>query len=845
MNQRELYLPINQTLLPRPRVDGLLEKSLDAQFVAVVAGTGYGKTHALADFISGHECDLIWLHLGKLDNMKEHFWHSLTAAARVELPNLTALLETTGFPSTPANLESFLDQIGNLPIPHGKLIFVVDETQLITNPSILHFFSQVLRRTADRTTLVLCATSHTPIQQIEKLSGVSPLMIGPEELRFTDGETRTLMEQNGVTLSDGEISRIQGRTGGWPLAVYLIGTQLRFDPRAIGDTHWLDLSLVDKVLEQDYYEAYEPDFRKLLIKLSHLPFFRPATVEALAGTAAERFAPLLTDNMFVFYDHQLDVYFFQNMYQSFLQSRDFLIAADEKRQFYTTAADWFRKAGYELETVDLYRKAGMYDEMIRVIAGFTTAGMPPMLAGYLLDHLESLPKKTYDVHPLVEYLKAAIHLNNMEISTADEMLRTLAGHLEENPAPTEQESVLGEVYLTLGTLCLIQNSDQFVGYFEKAARCLKEGSQIKKQNQMLVGNNDIFFLSRPVPGERERMEELFQAAQPHILKAYNGGGAGYAELFRAESAYYTGAFDKALEYAFHAYDKARTADQFDIVYNARYVKARVALMQGDYHEMASQIGRICGDVAERKLAGFFELRDSALGWFHTKLNDLDQMPAWILNLTEDKASRAPIDIDRVHVLYANYLIRKEDFHGLIHHLEPLEEHYKNRGHWVSLLNVHLMRAFGYMKTGYEDSALASLLCTYEMCRHNGIITPFVEGASLTCSLLDLAAARRLPIEDEWMAQTRERAAIYAQTLQKVGAQHRAVQNGKGAAPPLTQCEADIFRMYAQELEPHEIAAHYGVSEATIRHLAQNVCVTLGTQDVAGALQMIQMPKIPG
>lgn len=846
MIQRELYLPINQSLLQRPRLDGLLEKSLGANFVALVAGTGYGKTHALASFVSRRDCDLIWLHLGKLDNMQEHFWHSLVEATRVELPNLASILETSGFPASTATFDSFLGQIANWAIPHEELLFVVDEAQILTNTSILKFFAQILRQNQGKFSLIFCSTSHAPVKQVEQMADINPLILQALDLRFTPRESQALMETHGVTLAEEELNELQAKTDGWPLAVYLIGTQLRFDPNAIGGTHWLDLSLVETVLEQAHFASYEPEFRHLLIKLSLLPFFRPATIEALAGPGADRFTALLADNMFVFYDHKLEIYFFQNMYQGFLQQRDFLIESGEKRQFYIDAAKWFSEAGYELETVDLYSKAGMYPKMLEVIAGFTTVEIPPPLAKYLLDHLESLPQRQIDAQPLAEYLKAVIHLNNMELETANLMLRNLADHLETNPAPEGQVSVLGEVYLTLGSLCLIQNADCFLTYFEKAARHLKEGSRMKKTRQMMIGNNDTFFLQHLVPGERRRMEEVFKDAQPHILQIYNGGGAGYDELFCAESAYYAGRFDEAVSHAFKAYDAAFRADQLDIQQNARAIDAKVALMRGDYNEMAVQVERIRDDVDERQVVGLYELRDTVLGWMYIKLGEPDKVPAWILDTARSEKTIALKDISRNHILYASYLIAKRDFKSLTHFLNPLETYYRNRGHWVSRLNVHIMLAIGYMKSGDNANAMDSLLSAYEMCHLNNIKTPFIEKGDLMCDMLDLAEESRLPVSDEWAAEIREGAARYTKSLRNILEQHWAASAKNACATPrLTRSEATIFNMCKQHQPMEKIAEYYGVSQDTIRRLCHNACARLGVNSIPGGIRVMHSQAASG
>ncbi|MDR0386975.1 MAG: hypothetical protein LBH57_02955, partial [Treponema sp.] len=44
-------VPRNQVYLERPQIERLLERAVESPVVAVVAGTGYGKTHEVYAFL--------------------------------------------------------------------------------------------------------------------------------------------------------------------------------------------------------------------------------------------------------------------------------------------------------------------------------------------------------------------------------------------------------------------------------------------------------------------------------------------------------------------------------------------------------------------------------------------------------------------------------------------------------------------------------------------------------------------------------------------------------------------------------------------------------------------------
>ncbi|MDR3123161.1 MAG: hypothetical protein LBU16_05225, partial [Treponema sp.] len=69
----------NQVYLERPRVDALVERAVQSPVVIVVAGAGYGKTHAIYSFVRKRQAKTGWMQLSERDNIASRFWENFVA----------------------------------------------------------------------------------------------------------------------------------------------------------------------------------------------------------------------------------------------------------------------------------------------------------------------------------------------------------------------------------------------------------------------------------------------------------------------------------------------------------------------------------------------------------------------------------------------------------------------------------------------------------------------------------------------------------------------------------------------------------------------------------------------
>ncbi|MCB8928701.1 MAG: transcriptional regulator [Ardenticatenaceae bacterium] len=228
-----------QHTLPRERISRRLLAAQNHRLTIVQAGTGYGKSTALATLAHSPHEDLrfVWYRLEAEDGDAQPFLLHLLHGFGIAYPNLSdvplAALEAWGQRQQP-NWTAVIDHLVN------------ELTQELTQPTFLVLDD-----------VHLISESSEPIRILDRLIGLAPnnlhiilstryplslpslvtwrvkgqvLEIGQEELAFTPAEIDALFRETyGHALSLEQASMVISRVEGWPIALHLIWQRLQRD----------------------------------------------------------------------------------------------------------------------------------------------------------------------------------------------------------------------------------------------------------------------------------------------------------------------------------------------------------------------------------------------------------------------------------------------------------------------------------------------------------------------------------------------------------------------------------------------------------------------------------------
>jgi ATP/maltotriose-dependent transcriptional regulator MalT len=225
------------------------------------------------------------------------------------------------------------------------------------------------------------------------------------------------------------------------------------------------------------------------------------------------------------------MYFFHGIYRDFLSKKSVLLSPAAISDTYFLAGSWFLENSRPLDAVEAFGRGGHHTKMLEAVKGSINLSFNNSLGRFLLKHLEALPTAFTGETPEADYLKASIYLRSLEFGKASELLESLAARLSGGG----NNYVLGEAYILLAALALIDNDASFAEYYKKAFRCLPGGSNMMPENVMMIENANTILTADNTPAPLARMEQLFQEAAPYIEHVMNGGGRGLVILFSADA----------------------------------------------------------------------------------------------------------------------------------------------------------------------------------------------------------------------------------------------------------------------------------------------------------------------
>ncbi len=242
MSQADLILRAKLTpprphrrLLPRPAVLARLREALEVRLTVVQAGTGYGKTTALAALASVAPC-LIWYSAEEVDADPQRFLGYLIEGFRLSLPRWPdaplALLQERRGAAGSAAWQAVLDAMLNALADslEGPTLLVLDDFHFVAGAPEVGNLTERLIRYAPPDLHVVLATRH-PLPYDEMVrwrARGEALELDRRALAFQPHEIEHLFRDTyGVQLSAQEVRLLAEKTEGWPIALQLVWQRLR------------------------------------------------------------------------------------------------------------------------------------------------------------------------------------------------------------------------------------------------------------------------------------------------------------------------------------------------------------------------------------------------------------------------------------------------------------------------------------------------------------------------------------------------------------------------------------------------------------------------------------------
>jgi LuxR family transcriptional regulator, maltose regulon positive regulatory protein len=329
--------------VPRPRLLAQLDRAADLPLTLLCAGPGAGKTALLADWAQQAKAQVAWLSPAAADAETERFgWLLQSALPDRDGTELALMAEAT--PDPGQGLVRMLSS--QAPERRAPLVVIVDDAHVLSDPGVLDSLDSLIRNPQPWVRLILAARSDPALPLHKYRLAGQMLELRAADLAMTPAETREVLTEHGVTLTEADLAVLVTRTEGWAAGVRLSAMRMEGaeDPGGLVSQLAMDPGSTGEYLMDEVLHRLSEQHRRLLIETSFLTEVTGPLADAVTGSSGcgDMLADLARRNCFVIPLDPLQTrYRYHHVFGEVLR---YLLQRHEgrsARSLKQRAADWF------------------------------------------------------------------------------------------------------------------------------------------------------------------------------------------------------------------------------------------------------------------------------------------------------------------------------------------------------------------------------------------------------------------------------------------------------------------------------------------------------------------------
>ncbi|MDR2210862.1 MAG: LuxR C-terminal-related transcriptional regulator [Spirochaetaceae bacterium] len=835
--------------LERPRIDRLLEKALESRVVTVVAGEGYGKTHAVNTFLQERKRQTVWIQLSERDNLGWRFWENYTGEVARLKPEAAKIFSDIGFPESGRQFDRYLSLLENRVISKERYVVVLDDFHLLTNPTVLLFLERTLTAPISTRTVVFISRTEPAINTLNLLAKGLLSQITVDDLRFTREETGSYFRLHTVSLEEEDLTRIFHETEGWALALGLILQEIK----TVKDSgyRWDRAMQPIREMEEDIFSTMEEELQKFLIKLSLIERWPRNLLERLEPggksiAAMEKFSSVIR------FDVYLHGFRIHHLFLDFLREKQKFLSHEEIRDVCREGAQWCIENNLPTDAAVSYERARDYGGLGRLIESLPRM-MPRTMAVFFLETVERLmaenPGDGEDEDFL--FLRFIIRPRLLtflgRFDEAFDGCRGAVSYFEAQPPDPRRSRILTAAYNNLGILCILSSRKthdyDFVHWFEKAHHYYLENPN-PVHGQLSQTNIGAYIIQTGVPagpGEIDAFINAVSQSVPHIAASRSGFLYGIDFLVRAELAYYQGDLIRAEQFALQTVYRSREKKQYEVENRGLFYLMRIGVHKGDITGIQEIEQQLNAQLENSEYLYRYTTLDILIGRFYSRLGLTEKVASWLRN--EDEAGEFKTRLRGFDTLImARCLLWEKNYSAALQAL--VNEKSDLAGFILGFLEMKALEAVIHHQLGDKDRSFNILKQAYDAAQPNSLDMPFIEMGEHMAALVNavLKEGENKKGEDPpgkipraWLQTIQKKASAFAKKRSLVAAHYLDQETAE--ASEFSAWELEILNNLSQGRTSEEIAGNMNTSINMIKSAVRSLYVKLGAVNRAGAIRL--------
>jgi LuxR family maltose regulon positive regulatory protein len=366
--------PASPRLIDRGDLVAALDRAATSKVTVISAPAGSGKTSLLRAWASrpGQPGRLALVQVQRGQQDAQQFWLALLDAVRHALATSGRSEPWAATPdfNAPAMVDRVLSELADSP---GGVTLVIDDLHELHSPEALTQLSRLLTSLPPHVHAIL-TTRHDVRLGLHQLRLVGELAeIRAADLRFSERETRELLDASGIALSEARTVLLHQRTEGWAAGLRLAVISLAGHPdpeRFVAEFSGSDRTVAEYLLAE-MLERQPPEVQDLLLRTSLLDRVNGELADLLTGRPGSERILLELEEAKAFVeplDPERAWFRYHYLLADFLRLELRRTLPAEVPALHRRAAEWFVRHGQAADAIRHLQAAGDWADAARLLA---------------------------------------------------------------------------------------------------------------------------------------------------------------------------------------------------------------------------------------------------------------------------------------------------------------------------------------------------------------------------------------------------------------------------------------------------------------------------------------------
>lgn len=516
VRQTTAGISLGAGLLRRDDLLATLDRVTTKKVTVISAPPGSGKTSLLrmwSDW-SCKEGQVAFVSVARGQQDAREFWLAVLDALRQ-----SADMADSRTPPPALDGDAMVDTIvAELADQARVVVLILDDLHELRSADALNQLEHMLANLPNSAHVVLSSRRDPPIKLHQLRLADEVAEIRADDLRFTERETRELLAETAISLSDAAVAALYQRTEGWAAGLRLAVISLSGHPdpeRFVTEFSGTDRA-IGEYLMAEMLERQPSEVQSMLLRTSLVDRMNGELADLLTGNSgSERMLLELEEaNAFVVSLNAQRTWFrYHHLLADFLRLELRRTLADEVSDLHRRAARWFADRGDVVEAVRHMVAAGDWPDAARLVADHSFRWVLDGQAGTIRAVLQAFPEGASVDHPDLALAHAAAELNQGRMEEAAAQLALAESHVRSSPSTRRQRLTVAIASLRLA---LARRNGQFSEVIDQVE--MLDASMADASTQPMAMGSELRAVALLNLGIVETWSGRFDDAERHLTE---------------------------------------------------------------------------------------------------------------------------------------------------------------------------------------------------------------------------------------------------------------------------------------------------------------------------------------